>query len=188
MTLYIDWIVFVNIFAVVLLIALLVALVMRYSFRSRLYNSEATERFTEAQYPIAVLNPDGSVEDIWVNANNYVVFGGIVQKCKQMRHGLCTDTPGWYQYVLLCSGNVMKKLLDPQDSTAVSSQPLSSFVAEEIEKSADAFVNFLNKTLPAVSDNDDRERQLETSKKVIRGVANRKIPHLNDDVFLADIG
>lgn len=126
----IDWPNVLGLFTVVMMGALLIALVFRHQLKTRKLNIKPEDYLVKSKHlPITVINTNtGKTKDIWVNPNDFATFGALYKIGNSMRHGACTDSPGWTQYCLFAAADAFQKV------TKIKKTPKARLSKEQLQQ------------------------------------------------------
>ncbi len=87
----VDWTILVGVLTIIMLLGVMTAVSWRYNFRNRLYRLREKDHFFSNYLPVTYVTDEGQPQDLWINANNYVIYGVLFSKLQKFRHGMCTD-------------------------------------------------------------------------------------------------
>ncbi len=97
---FVDWTILVGVLTIIMLLSVMTAVSWRYYFRNRLYRLREEDHFFSNHLPVTYLTDEGQPQDLWINANSYMIYGGLFSKLQKFRHDMCTDDAGWYHFCL----------------------------------------------------------------------------------------
>lgn len=177
----VDWPMILGVVFLILMVGLLVALTIRHNARARLLSHDWRGHFTSKHLPVAYLSKTGEMKDMLLNHSQYIVFGTLNNKVANMRHGMCTDDPGWTHYCLLSAAEAYQRLTDSASGQfgKVSSQEdtVDSVVAASVNDMAEPYVRFLYSSKTDVPSREV-EDALSTARTTARGVSG--LPIIDD--------
>ncbi len=93
---------------------------------------------------------------------------------------MCTDDAGWYQFCLFTVAGAMKNLLEGNFQEG----DVSSALARPLELNVTPYLKFLNSKFKSTLTADVLNNEIDILSKnmSVRGIADRKLPRLNDSV------
>nr|BDT62712.1 MAG: wsv021-like protein [Metapenaeus ensis nimavirus]GBG35441.1 wsv021-like protein [Metapenaeus ensis nimavirus] len=109
-----DWPMILGVFFLTLSIGLITAIYIRYATRERLLARSCEDHFTSRYLPVAYLSSkSGKVKDMFLNPQQFVVFGILNERVSRRRHAMCTDQLSWFHFCLLAAAEVYQRIASP---------------------------------------------------------------------------
>nr|BDT62983.1 MAG: wsv021-like protein [Trachysalambria curvirostris nimavirus] len=110
----VDWPIALGVFYLISMIGLTVAIYLRCAARERLLVRPSGSHFTSRYLPVAYLSSaSGKVEDMFLSADQFVVFSILNDKISKRRHAMCTDQLSWFQFCHLAAAEVYQRISSP---------------------------------------------------------------------------
>lgn len=165
-----DWPMVSGVVFLVLVIGLTIVMTLRHNARDRILSRTGEDHFTSKHLPVTYLSEAGELKDMFLTPSQFFVFGIFNNEVASMRHGMCTDDPGWSHFCLLAAAEAYQRMTaDGQfGAKAAEEDTLDRLIASSINDISEPYIRFIYSTKTDVSP-QEVEDALAVARTTARG-------------------